>query len=100
MFPRWIALVGFDLAVLQCPQNPLYRVLIPTRYAMNQIRGLLRDTWWLWLVFSAFVILAMILFTTFYAVCFPFLVGMMIYFALMRYDKNGEYRGESLGKDP
>ena len=30
----------------------------------------------------------------------PFLLGMMIYFALMRYDKNGQYRGESLGKDP
>ena len=66
---------------------------------MNQVRGLLRDTWWLWLLFVVAVILAMIFVTPFYGVCFPFLLGMMIYFALMRYNKHGQYIGES-PRDP
>lgn len=66
---------------------------------MNQIRGLLRDTWWLWVLFSAVIGFAMVLFTPFYGVCFPFILAVMVYFAVMRYDKNGQYRGETLGRD-
>ena len=64
---------GEEMSRVRGPKTFVARIthglgLIPIRYTMNQIRGLLRDTWWLWLVFSVFVVLAMVLFTTFYAV--------------------------------
>lgn len=66
---------------------------------MNQLFGLMRDTWWLWLLFLVGVILAMLLLTPFYVVGLPFLLVVMFYFAFMRYDKSGNYRGESDRRD-
>lgn len=60
---------------------------------MNQIKGLLRETWWLWLLFygacgmlTRYVEPGMI-------VTFPMLFMVMIYFAFVRFDEDGESRG-------
>ena len=56
---------------------------------MGQIKGLWRDTWWIWLLFiGATIVMA-------FAVTFAFLLGLLIlpamflYFAYGRYDDDG-----------
>lgn len=62
---------------------------------MNQLRGLLRDTWWLWLlVFGAAIVMG-VLVTWIYYLLIPVLLVTMVYFALMRYDKEGRNIGDS-----
>ena len=62
---------------------------------MNQIRGLLRDTWWLWLLMYAGSFLMAIFVTPIYLFAIPILIGSMVYFAMMRYDKDGNAVGDS-----
>lgn len=62
---------------------------------MNQLRGLLRDTWWLWLLIFGVAIFMAIRVTWIYYLLIPLLVVSMIYFALMRYDKDGRNVGDS-----
>jgi hypothetical protein len=59
---------------------------------MNPIRGLLRDTWWLWLIFVAATIAGCLLVTVFYAIMFPVLLILIPYFAYQRYDAEGKPR--------
>lgn len=62
---------------------------------MNQLRGLLRDTWWLWLLMFAACIGMAIFLTWIYWLFMPALLGSMIYFAMMRYDRDGRNIGDS-----
>ena len=57
---------------------------------MGQIRGLWRDTWWLWLGFTAAFVLLTVYVMAIYLIFLPVLPGMFLYFAFGRYDENGE----------
>lgn len=56
---------------------------------MNQIKGLLRETWWLWLLMFSASLLMGILVTPIYLIVLPGLIVTMVYFALIRYDRDG-----------
>lgn len=59
---------------------------------MGPVIGCWRDTWWLWLIFAALIIV--LAFTTsliFLAVLFG-LPGVFLYFAYNRYDEHGNER--------
>lgn len=55
-----------------------------------QLKGLFRDTWWLWLAFVAVVTVLTLLVGRIYLVAYPMLVGVFIYFAYVRYDETGQ----------
>ena len=55
----------------------------------------MRDTWWLWLLIFGASLLMAIFVTRIYFILMPLLVVSMIYFALMRYDKDGKNIGDS-----
>lgn len=57
---------------------------------MGPILGLWRDTWWVWLVFVAIVVLLTWLVTPYYIVFLPILPGVFVYFAYNRYDSDGK----------
>ena len=56
---------------------------------MGPLIGLWRDTWWVWLVLAAIVMVLAVLVTPFYIVCLVFLPGVFVYFAYNRYDRDG-----------
>ncbi|WP_425397903.1 hypothetical protein [Aeoliella sp.] len=56
---------------------------------MGPLIGLWRDTWWVWLVFVAIVVVLGILVTPYYLVFVPVLPGVFVYFAFNRYDSDG-----------
>lgn len=56
---------------------------------MGPIRGLWRDTWWLWLAFTLAVILLAAFVMTIFVVLLPVIAGMFLSFAFGRYDKDG-----------
>lgn len=56
---------------------------------MNRYKGLLRDTWWAWLIIVAFgVVLGWLLSVIFFS-AIPIAVFAFFYFGIMRYDENG-----------
>ncbi len=61
---------------------------------MERFKSLLRDTWWLWL---AFVGLGLILgiFDPVFLVALPISAFAFIYFGFMRYDEDGNAKGDS-----
>ncbi len=56
---------------------------------MGPLVGLWRDTWWVWLMLGALVMVLALSVTRFYMVMLPVLPGIFIYFAYNRYDKEG-----------
>ncbi len=60
---------------------------------MKRYKAFLKETWWLWTIFSA-VLLGLILFIhpIFIAVV-PMIVVVFFYFALVRYDDDGNFIG-------
>lgn len=59
---------------------------------MNQIRALLRTTWWLWLIFFGVTIGGYLFVDPIFIVTIPICVFTLIYFAFVRFDENGERR--------
>lgn len=59
---------------------------------MNQLRGLWRDTWWLWLIFLALTIGFAVLIGPFFLLLLPCLPVPYVYFAFNRYDEDGNER--------
>jgi hypothetical protein len=56
---------------------------------MERFRGLLRDTWWLWLGLAlAGIVLAMLVSPVF-LVTYPISLFSFLYFGLLRYDEQG-----------
>ncbi|MEW4451734.1 hypothetical protein AB1L30_03515 [Bremerella sp. JC817] len=61
---------------------------------MGPLRGLWRDTWWLWFIFLAAIIVVAYLVTPFFLFLIPIFVVMFLYFAFVRYDENGRNKGD------
>ncbi|PIE23112.1 MAG: hypothetical protein CSA62_08715 [Planctomycetota bacterium] len=57
---------------------------------MGQIRGLWRDTWWLWLAFTAAFVLLTIYVMAVYLIFLPLIPIIFLYFAFGRYDEKGQ----------
>lgn len=54
---------------------------------------LLRNTWWLWLAFIALTVFLIVRVNLIFIVMIPILIGVFIYFALVRYDDDGNFLG-------
>lgn len=63
---------------------------------MDRYKGILRDTWWLWLVLCGGGILAGIFVSFVFFSALPISVFAFFYFALMRYDEHGNPTGENI----
>lgn len=60
---------------------------------MKRLHALLRTTWWLWLIFFGSAIVLTKWVDPIFVVCFPMYIFTFFYFAIVRYDENGERRG-------
>lgn len=61
---------------------------------MQQIKGMLRDTWWLWLIFILMATFLVFYLSPLFAFIYPVLIVVCVYFALGRYDENGQERND------
>ena len=61
---------------------------------MEQLKGLWRDTKWLWAVFLAFVVMLSAFTSWFFLLTAPILPVSFCYFAFIRYDENGNEKTE------
>jgi hypothetical protein len=60
----------------------------------NRFKGLFRDTWWLWAVFLVISFTFIVLVNKLFLVTLPVLVVAFVYYASMRYDDEGNHKGE------
>jgi hypothetical protein len=61
---------------------------------MKQIAALLKQTWWLWLLLIALcIVLTIYVDPVGGIICFPLLLFVMLYFAFVRFDEDGNPRG-------
>lgn len=56
---------------------------------MNRLRGLWRDTWWLWIAFSLLTLGISFAVGGWFLILLPCLPVPFVYFALARYDEDG-----------
>lgn len=63
---------------------------------MGQLKGFWRDSWWMWCIFFAIAIAMSIYVMPFFIMMLPILIGIYVYFAFMRYDKDGNDIGGGL----
>ena len=59
---------------------------------MNQIRALLKTTWWLWLIFFSLATVLYLWVDPIFVVVYPICLFTMIYFAFVRFDEDGDRR--------
>jgi hypothetical protein len=59
---------------------------------MNRFRALLRETWWLWLLFFGFGTVMSFLSPVF-LLTFPISIFTFFWFAYIRYDEDGTFKG-------
>ena len=59
---------------------------------MKPFEGLLRDTWWLWIGFLLSGIFLAIFVHPIFMSIFPISIVTFIYFAIVRYDENGNLK--------
>jgi hypothetical protein len=59
---------------------------------MQRIKGLLRDTWWLWLAFLALALFGAKFVDLAFLAAIPICIVTLVYFASVRYDENGRPR--------
>ena len=62
---------------------------MPAADVLNQLKGLWRDTWWLWLGFVAVTVAMSIVVGKFFLLILPCLPVVYVYFAMARYDEHG-----------
>jgi hypothetical protein len=61
---------------------------------LKQLWGLWRDTWWLWTAFALITIGFSFVVGVFFLLLLPCLPVPFIYFAINRYDENGNERAD------
>jgi hypothetical protein len=61
--------------------------------AMKRFSAILKETWRLWLVFVVATLLASIFLTPIMLCILPMLLVVFFYFALVRYDEDGNFIG-------
>ncbi len=57
-----------------------------------RFKGLLRETWWLWILFLVFGT-AMSFLSYVFLLMFPISIFTFFWFAYIRYDEDGNFRG-------
>ncbi len=59
---------------------------------MQQFSGMIRDTWWLWLLI--FIVVTVLIFAVHPVFCamYPLLGGFAVYFAVIRYNDDGSQK--------
>ena len=60
---------------------------------MRRYSQLLKDTWWLWLLYLAVAGLMIGYVNKIFVIMLPILVVIFLYFAIVRYDEDGTFRG-------
>ncbi|MEI8211215.1 MAG: hypothetical protein WCI02_03650 [Planctomycetota bacterium] len=60
---------------------------------MKRYRAFLRETWWLWCLFVVMTLLLMIFIHPIFVVILPMMIVNFFYFALVRYDEDGNFIG-------
>ncbi len=61
---------------------------------MNRLKGLLRDTWWLWTIFFTAGIALTLRANSMFFITIPVLIVAFIYYGMIRYDDDGNHIGE------
>ena len=61
---------------------------------MGPLRGLWRDTWWLWCLFLGAIVGVAFAVTPFFLFLIPVFVVMFLYFGFVRYDEQGRNKGD------
>lgn len=61
---------------------------------INRLSGLWRDTWWLWLGFLVLGVVFFFLVSQLFVVMVPILIAAFAYYAMIRYDDDGQHKGE------
>lgn len=61
---------------------------------VEQIKGLLRETWWLWLLFALMVAFMSFFISAMFLFMYPILAVVCTYFAFVRYDEHGNPKEE------
>ena len=56
---------------------------------MKPLRGLWRDTWWLWVAFAGFIVVMAATVGFYFLLLLPTLPVTFVYFAYARYDAEG-----------
>ncbi|GAB5402791.1 MAG: hypothetical protein Aurels2KO_10220 [Aureliella sp.] len=64
----------------------------PKGIKMNRFRALLKETWWLWALFSVAGV-ALSLFSPVFLTMFPICIFVFFWFAYIRFGDNGEFKG-------
>jgi nicotinamide riboside transporter PnuC len=59
---------------------------------MNRFRALLKNTWWLWLLFAVVTVILFVLVGGVALAIVPICVFTFFYFAFVRYDEKGNHR--------
>jgi hypothetical protein len=60
---------------------------------MQRYKQLFKETWWLWLIFTAIVASLCFFVSLIFLMTVPILVTVFFYFAFVRYDKDGNFLG-------
>ncbi len=60
----------------------------------KRLEGLLRDTWWLWILFMVIAIVMAIQVSLVFLATFPILIVAFFYYACLRYDDDGNNKSE------
>jgi type IV secretory pathway component VirB8 len=58
---------------------------------MKRYRKLIKDTWWLWLIFTAIVVFMVVWVSPIFLALVPMLITVFFYFAFVRYDEDGNF---------
>ena len=66
-----------------------FRALLET--IMKRYRELIKDTWWLWTIFTAIVVFMVGWVSPIFLALVPMLVTVFFYFAFVRYDEDGNF---------
>lgn len=59
---------------------------------MKRYIQLWKDTWWLWLIYFGLATLLLIFVTKIFVAVYIVLICVFVYFAIMRYDEEGQPR--------
>jgi cobalamin synthase len=60
---------------------------------MKRYKAFLKHTWWLWAVYVLVTVLLIAFLSPVFLAVIPMMVVMFIYFALVRYDEDGNFIG-------
>ena len=66
-----------------------FRALLKT--IMKRYRELIKDTWWLWTIFTAIVVFMVGWVSPIFLALVPMLITVFFYFAFVRYDEDGNF---------